>query len=134
MNKPILEIDGARFDDYAGFCREFSALLTDYEWRGNLDAFDDILYGDFGTPEEGFVLRWKNSDLSRIALGHAATAQWIEDKLAGCDPSWIETLKQDLEAARQGRGRTLFDEIVDIIRDHATGGLEPESVVELELL
>ena len=35
--KQVLQIDGSGFDDYAGFGREFSMLLSDYEWRENLD-------------------------------------------------------------------------------------------------
>jgi RNAse (barnase) inhibitor barstar len=66
---PVLIIDGNRFDDLDGFAREFSTLLKDHIWHGNLDAFNDILRGGFGTPEGGFVLRWLNSTRSRQALG-----------------------------------------------------------------
>ena len=55
---PVLIIDGACFSDFDGFAREFSRLLRDYTWQGNLDAFNDILGGGFGTPEDGWVLRW----------------------------------------------------------------------------
>ena len=99
MSLPVLVIDGARFSDFDGFAREFSRLLRDYTWRGNLDAFNDLLRGGFGTPEGGWVLRWVNADLSRTALGP-----------------------------------TLFDEIVEIIREHGPGGRESEDGVVLELL
>ena len=72
---PVLVIDGATFRDFEGFQRAFSAFLNDYEWHGNLDAFDDILSGGFGTPESGWILRWLNSDLSREALGYDAAAR-----------------------------------------------------------
>ncbi|WIV56056.1 barnase inhibitor [Amycolatopsis nalaikhensis] len=45
---PVRTIDGARFADFEGFAREFSRLLDDYRWQGNLDAFNDILGGGFG--------------------------------------------------------------------------------------
>jgi hypothetical protein len=64
--------------DLAGFAEEFSTLLSDYTWRGNLDAFNDILRGGFGTPDGGFTLRWEHSDLSRVRLGHAAMAERFE--------------------------------------------------------
>jgi Barstar (barnase inhibitor) len=67
--KPVFVIDGSRFTDFDGFAQEFSTLLTDWTWRGNLNAFEDILRGGFGTPEGGFVLRWLNSERSRDALG-----------------------------------------------------------------
>jgi hypothetical protein len=42
---PVLIIDGDRLDDLDDFAREFSALLEDHTWHGNLDAFNDILRG-----------------------------------------------------------------------------------------
>lgn len=58
MGKPILEVDGGAFEDYAGYCREVSEkVFFSYEegWHGNLDAFSDLLRGGFGTPEGGFI-------------------------------------------------------------------------------
>src|SRR5688572_15252087 len=46
----VLDIDGALFSDFEGFAGEFTRLLDDHTWRGNLDAFNDILRGGFGTP------------------------------------------------------------------------------------
>jgi hypothetical protein len=54
---PALLIDGSRFDDLSGFTREFSPLLDHSTGCGGLDAFNDILRGGFGTPDDGFVLR-----------------------------------------------------------------------------
>jgi len=63
------EIDGARFATLAGFYEEVSRVLVpDTYWGRNLDAFNDILSSGFGTPEEGFTLRWKNHELSRQRL------------------------------------------------------------------
>jgi hypothetical protein len=39
----------------------------------------------------------------------------------------------DLAAARQREGSTLFDWVVEIIRDHGPGGDEAEDNVRLEL-
>ncbi|MEV6852159.1 barstar family protein, partial [Actinoplanes sp. NPDC051411] len=75
---PVLLIDGANFSDFDGFAREFSKLLHHYTWRGNLDAFNDILRGGFGTPENGWILRWQNSALFRAALGYEATTRPLE--------------------------------------------------------
>ena len=44
-------------------------LLRGEEFNANLDAFNDMLRGGFGTPPGGFVLRWVNSARSRA--GHA---------------------------------------------------------------
>jgi hypothetical protein len=120
---PVLVIDGARFSDFEGFAREFSRLLDDYTWRGNLDAFNDILSGGFGTPEGGWVLRWVNADLSRTALGHEATARRLESLLSTCHPTNRAAIGARLDRARRGEGPTLFDEIVEIIREHRSAGL-----------
>ena len=71
---PILIIDGDNFDDFPGFAREFSKLLVDHTWHHSLDAFNDILRGGFGTPEDGFVLRWLKAERSREVLG----AEWFD--------------------------------------------------------
>jgi RNAse (barnase) inhibitor barstar len=70
LTRPVLEIDGARFDDLEGFWDEVSErLIPGSPWGRNLDAFNDVLRGGFGTPDGGFVLRWRNSARSRDALG-----------------------------------------------------------------
>jgi RNAse (barnase) inhibitor barstar len=64
------EIDGENFGIIDGFPNEISrVLIPGATWGRNLDAFNDILWGSFGTPDEGFVLVWKNHDLSRERLG-----------------------------------------------------------------
>ena len=109
------------------FCR-------DYEWRGNLDAFNDILRGGFGTPEGGFVIRWENSILSRERLGYAETAKWLEERIENCHPSNVPHFQQRLAEIKQSRGETLFDTIVEIIQIHGSGGREEEDGIELLLM
>jgi Barstar (barnase inhibitor) len=131
---PVLVIDGANFSDFDGFAREFSRLLCDYTWRGNLDAFNDLLRGGFGTPEHGWVLRWLNSESSRAALGYEETTLRLEGLLLTCHPSQRSIIQARISRARRGEGPTLFDEIVDIIRVHGPGGNESEDGVLLELI
>src|SRR5262245_39633780 len=50
-------------------------LIPGAAWGRNLDAFNDILRGGFGTPEGGFVLQWINSALSRERLGYPETVR-----------------------------------------------------------
>ena len=132
--KPVLAIDGNRFDDFEGWAREVGRqLLRGEAFNGNLDAFNEILRGGFGTPEGGFVLRWLNSERSRAVLGHAATARWYEANLKTCHPTNVLYVQDRLAAARRGEGPTLFDTIVEIIRVHGPGGDEAEDGVMLEL-
>jgi hypothetical protein len=131
---PVLVIDGANFSDFDGFAREFTRLLCNYTWRGNLDAFNDLLRGGFGTPENGWVLRWLNSESSRAALGYEETTRRLERLLLTCHPSQRSNIQARISRARRGEGPTLFDEIVDIIRIHGPGGRESEDGVLLELI
>lgn len=130
---PILVIDGSRFEDFEGFAHEFSALLDSWRWSGNLDAFNDILRGGFGTPDDGFVLRWLHSERSRQALGWQATEAWLLQTLEKCHPSNRPRLQRELDQARRQEGTTLFDWIVEIIREHGPSGSESDDNVHLEL-
>ncbi len=66
MAKKIYTIDGNRFSDLQGFHGEIGAvLIPGVAWGKNLDAFNDILRGGFGTPDEGFILVWENARRSR---------------------------------------------------------------------
>jgi hypothetical protein len=100
---PEFVLDGISFDDLAGFFTAITRTLGVIGWGRNLDAFNDILRGGFGTPEGGFVLRWVNS------------------------------AEADLAAARRGQGQTLFGIITSIIRVHGPGGIEAEDNVHLIL-
>ncbi len=131
---PVLTIDGARFSDFDGFTCEFSRLLRDHTWQGNLDAFDDILGGGFGTPDGGWILRWLNSRRSRSALGYQATVRRREQLLLTCHPSNRPTIHAEIVNAERGEGPTLFDEIVGIIRDHGPDEDGTRDGIRLELL
>ena len=134
MTRPVFEIDGAHFDSLEGFYEELGEKLGLVWWGRNLDAFNDILRGGFGTPEGGFVLRWTSSARSRDALGHAAAVRYLEQKLLRCHPTNVPGVAEDLEAARRGEGQTLYDILLEIIRCHGAGGEEAEDGVELELV
>jgi len=134
--KPIFVIDGSRFLDFEGFAREISPWIDRDTWwygYGNLDAFDDVLAGGYGTPDCGFVIRWIHSDLSRSALGHGATEQWLKRRLVRSRVGYSEDTIRRLDDARHGRGPTLFDYIVDIIRGWGPGGIQPDGDIELYL-
>ena len=54
--------DGSRTSSLEAFYDEISrVLIPNHDWGRNLDAFDDILRGGFGTPDEGFTLKWRHS-------------------------------------------------------------------------
>lgn len=135
MNKKrFYEINGDNFDTLEEFFDEISkVLIPGAKWGRNLDAFNDILRGGFGTPEEGFVLKWVNSARSKQVLGYPETIRQLEKRLERCHPSNIPNVHCDLDAAKKHRGPTVFDWLIEIIRLHGPGGEESEDNVELLL-
>jgi RNAse (barnase) inhibitor barstar len=134
-SKRVYEIDGARFSTLEGFFDEISRVLVPrVPWGRNLDAFNDILRGGFGTPEDGFVLLWIRSDVSRERLGYPETVRQLEMQLQRCHPSHRTSIVGRIEAAKRGEGPTVFDWLIDIISNHTAGGREEEDGVELMLV
>lgn len=134
MNKPSYEIDGSKFSTLEEFFEEVSSILVpSAEWGKNLDVFNDILRGGFGTPEGGFVLKWRNSKLSRERLGYIETVRQLERRLQRCHPSNREYVSGDLANAKKGIGPTVYDWLVEIISVHCAGGEEQEDGIELVL-
>ncbi len=128
------EIDGTQFSTLEEFFEEICrVLIPDAIWGHNLDAFNDILRGGFGTPEEGFSLVWKNSALSRQRLGYPETVRQLELRLARCHPYNRESVAKDLQLALRNEGPTVFDWLIEIIRLHGPGGDEEDDHVELIL-
>jgi RNAse (barnase) inhibitor barstar len=123
--KPVYEIDGSRFETLEAFFDEISRVLVPgAHWGRNLDAFNDILRGGFGTPDGGFILRWTNSALSRERLSYAETVRQLELRLQKCHPANRDRIEEYLDDATKGTGTTVFDWLLDIIRLHAPGGRE----------
>ena len=112
-------IEGARVTTLDEFYDEVERELLEGEaWGRNLDAFDDILDGGFGPLPSRFVLVWKDASLSRKNLSHAETAKELQRRLARCHSTARPGVQRDLAAAERGAGPTLFDWLVQIIREH----------------
>lgn len=129
----VIELDGELFETTEEFFAHFGERVGCVSWGMSHDAFNDVLRGGFGTPEEGFVLRWKNHRLSEQRLGHAETVHVLERRLTTCHPANIPLVQRELEAARRGEGTTVFEWLVEIILDHGPEGNESEDRVILEL-
>jgi RNAse (barnase) inhibitor barstar len=131
--KFIYEIDGKDFASVEGFYDAISSqLLPGIAWGRNLDAFNEILRGEFGTPRGGFVLRWKNSRLSMERLGYPETVRQLQWRLSICHAENQSCVLKELAEAQAHQGATVFDWLTVIIRTHGAGGAEPEDGVELE--
>jgi RNAse (barnase) inhibitor barstar len=132
--KLTLHIDGLEFSTLEGFFDHLSLrIIPEATWGRNLDAFNDILRGGFGTPDAGFVLCWTNHEISKRRLGYDETARQLRKRLERCHPDNAASVLNDLAAALRHEGPTVFDWLVEIIRLHCPSGEEEEDGVELIL-
>jgi RNAse (barnase) inhibitor barstar len=133
--RPIqFELDGARIASTEDFYDEVSrVLIPGQSWGRNLDALNDILRGGFGTPDEGFQLVWLHHATSRERLGFPETVRQLEKRLTTCHPSNVAAVREEIALARRGVGATVFESVVDIIRDHGSGGAQAADQVHLVL-
>ena len=74
MKQITVNINGDNFSDLESFYNEVDRVLTkdlNFKTGHNLDAFNDILYGDFGvfSYKETLKLIWTNFSKSKILLG-----------------------------------------------------------------
>lgn len=130
-----LTLDGAKMTSLNAFYEQVSQVLVPGAyWGRNLDAFNDILRGGFGTPEEGFVIRWINSDQAREHLGYGETVKRFEEMFWECHPESKDHVYGMLTEARAGKGETVFDQLIEIIRTHGPGGEKADDNVHLALL
>lgn len=127
-------LDGTKITSLDGFYDQISErLIPGAKWGRNLDAFNDILRGGFGTPDDGFTLRWAHSDVSRENLGYLETVRQLEKRLTYCHPTNRNSVRAKMHEARQEQGATVFDWLVEIIRDHGPTGEQSEDNVLLIL-
>ncbi|WP_035796644.1 barstar family protein [Kitasatospora mediocidica] len=90
----------------------------------NLDAFADCLSGGFGQPDDGdYVIEWRDHAISREHLGYPETVRQLELRLTRCHPTNRPAVSAELAAARDGRGTTVFDWLVEIFEERAPGVL-----------
>ena len=122
----IYVLDGSQITTLEDFWRVVGEAVNGpggYFGR-NLDAFNDCIGGGFGTPDDGdFEFHWHDHTVSREHLGYAETVRQLELRLARCHPTNRPCVAQDLAAARDRQGPTVFDWLVEIIEDGAPGSI-----------
>ncbi|PBC86924.1 MULTISPECIES: barstar family protein [unclassified Streptomyces] len=102
--------------------RDRERLARAGDGGANLDAFADCLSGGFGTPDDDdYVVEWRDHQVSREHLGYPETARQLEIRLSRCHPTNRSCVSADLATAREGRGSTVFDWLVEIFDDRAPG-------------
>ncbi|PWW19237.1 hypothetical protein DEU40_12056 [Chryseobacterium sp. AG844] len=118
----MIVIHGGHFSSLGGFYEEASnVLMKDTDWKvGTLDGFDDILYGGFGVIEgkEEIEIIWKESEKSKEDFGFNATREFYENKIRQGKPFNTELIQQKLNELTEGKGQTLFEILIEIIKLH----------------
>ncbi|MCK6484092.1 MAG: barnase inhibitor [Phycisphaerae bacterium] len=102
--------------------QSFTLLIPGARWGRPLNAFNDILRAGFGTPEAGFIVKSVNSLLSRERLDDQMSVRQLGMRLGRADRTYRPRLRTELESARNHVEPTVFDRIVDIIRNHGPAG------------
>ena len=116
MPSPVYEIDGKDFSTLEGFFQQVWSLLAGYPNTGkcNLDAFHDIL----SWPESPYTFVWKNSGVSEQQLGYSEIIRKLEAMLESCHSSNQENISERIRSAREGKGPTMYDWLVEIILEN----------------
>lgn len=116
MPDVVIEIDGKEISTLEEFCERIWPLLSNTPSKGttNLDALNDIL----SWPASAYVLIWKNSELSKQRLGYGQMAKKLSALCETSHPSNGSDLAKRLQRARNCDGPTMFDWLVDIIREN----------------
>jgi hypothetical protein len=108
-------VDGRNVRTFDDFIEAFNVGFIERvggKWNGNLDAFNDYL----GWPgEEEYELELVGAADCARALGHAAQADWLRDRLRTCHPAHVASMEARLALAEAGQGETLFEVIEEII-------------------
>jgi hypothetical protein len=80
MEKAEYLINGLQFQNFEEFIAHFNHVFFNGRpvWNGNLNAFNDILRGGFGQPEEGYTIKWIHSEEAQKNL-HADSKGLYEE-------------------------------------------------------
>lgn len=116
-------IECARVDGIAALYDELDRVfMTGESWRlgASLDALDDLLYGGYGAlaGDDAPRVVWVDHEVSRAALGRAATEAWLREKLTRPQTYRSDTIARDLDEVAAGRGATYFERVMQVFGDH----------------
>lgn len=119
----IIIINGNNIHDIPSFYEEINHLFMvgeDWKLGQSLDAFNDLLYGGFGTikGKEKVKIQWINIAKSREDLGLEVTLSYYQEKLASPSTFNIQWVNEKISALEKGEGQTYFEIIMEIISDH----------------
>ncbi len=116
-NLPTYDLPGEQIHSLEDFYRIIGEVINGPGgyFGTNLDALNDCLYGNFGTPPGPYVIRWNNHQLSKKALGYPETIRQLEIRAARPYPSNRALALGKLALAKQHQGPTVFDWLVEVM-------------------
>jgi RNAse (barnase) inhibitor barstar len=127
MKKELI-IDGNNFSNAKELDLEFKKILTkDIDWINysesnglNLDSLNDFLQGGFGVFEvdDSIKITWLHSQKSKDDLGKDETITYLKQILVKSHPSAHEKIEQQIKLMEVDQGKTLFDMVVEVIKEH----------------
>ncbi len=115
-------IEGNSFTNLEGFYDEIERKLTkgyDWEFGRNLKAVKTILKGGMGVHDYGDAIEiaWKDAEKSKQHLGNKETVKYLKKQLKTCHFSERKTVLADLEKAKKGVGKTVFDMVRELLEN-----------------
>jgi RNAse (barnase) inhibitor barstar len=118
-----ITIIGQNIRDITTFYKEINRVFMQSEdWKisESLDAFNDLLYGGFGSimPDKDVEIVWHDIALSKAALGYDPTRSYYIDKLKPQSPFNKKYFENKLEELESGSGQTYFDIIIEVTALH----------------
>ncbi|MDA3613433.1 barstar family protein [Polluticaenibacter yanchengensis] len=116
-------INGNNIHDIQSFYQEINRVFMygeDWQLGNSLDAFNDLLYGGYGTMKdhETTTIIWLAFEKNRLDLGYECTKDYYKQKLAQPELFNQKYFLDQLEALEDGKGQTYFDILAEIISEH----------------
>ncbi len=121
MSKKFI-IEGSRIWSLESLYSEINRVLMSNEnWKiaASLDAFNDLLYGEFGNLKnvQNPIFIWKNFEDNAQLFGTDFTIKWYQEKLKSNQYN-SQLISDKLQELESGMGQTYFEIIEEIFKDH----------------
>ena len=117
MEREKIVIEGYDFstlEEFYGVIGQ-AILGPNYSGYGNLDWLNDVLFLHRHETGGSYTFIWRHSSESRQRLGYSETVRQLEQRKVPRFPFGTSGVVSDLEQARQGKGPTVFDWLVEVI-------------------
>ncbi len=123
MQVKTITIAGELIKDIPTFFEAINnVFMLDENWKiGNsLDAFDDLLHGNYGLIKgnEPIKLIWTDAEKNKKELGVSLTRVYYLKKLENPDVFNEKYIRKKLEELNNGTGQTYFEILTEIILEH----------------